>query len=110
MKDKPFVMIKNFDINAIKGNMNLLRANTNLPMGDITPNCFACAKSTYEGFLIVIYPSITLITSANMFALDTIPTAHVLNPCAINFLPFCESAKRNCVIMAILVTLLFLLV
>ena len=45
-----------------------------------------------------------------MFALDTLPTAHVLNPCAITFVPFCERAKRNCVIIEILVTLLFLLV
>ena len=41
---KPFIMIKNFDINGNKGNINIISANNNLPIGDIPPNCFASAN------------------------------------------------------------------
>ena len=43
-KAKPFVMIKNFDINAIKGNINILSANTNLPMGGYDSKLFCLSE------------------------------------------------------------------
>ena len=45
-----------------------------------------------------------------MFSFDTIPTARVFNPGALTFVPLCNSGERNCVILAILVTLLLLFI
>ena len=59
--------------------------------------------------LVSILLNIILSPDANVFSLGTILTAHVHNPCAITFVPLCKQNKRNCVIIAILVTLLFLL-
>ena len=110
----------------------MLGSNNNLSMGDIFPlittpyeaipsSCYASASIISnssngmlnprgEFFLLVSTPlNITLNYHANIFSLDTIPTARVLNPRALTFVPLCPG-KRNCVILAILVTLLLLLI
>ena len=50
----------------------------------------------------------TLNPYAKVFILFTIPTNPVFNPYAVTFVPLYNLSKRNCVIIAILATLLFL--
>ena len=118
-------LIKNI---AAKGKLNMLGSNNNLSMEDIfslitTPyetipsSCYAPASiisNSSNGMLNPRAEFFSLVSTqnyhANMFSLDTIPTARVLNPHALTFVPLCNPGKRNCVILAILVTLLLLLI
>ena len=52
----------------------------------------------------------TLNPYAKVFILFTIPTNPVFNPYAVTFVPLYNLSKRNCVILAILATLLFLII
>ena len=111
----------------------MLGSNNILSMGDIFPlittpyeaipsSCYATASiisnssngmlnPRAEFFSLVSTPlNITLNYHANMFSLDTIPPARVLNPRALTFVPLCNPGKKNCVILAILVTLLLFLI
>ena len=130
---KPFITVKNIDLNAAKGNLNKLGTNNNLSIRDIpalNPITYKAIPSNYhasasiihnpsnnmlnpgaEVFSMVSTPLNTTINSyANVSSLDTIYTAHVLNPCAITFVPLRKPANRNYVITAILGILSFLFI
>ena len=102
---KPFVMIKNIDINASMGNLNILGTNTNLSMGDISlltaipyetipSNCYTSVNIIVNSSNNMLNPRAKLFSlastsmniafnhNARVFSLDTIRTSHVLNPCA----------------------------
>ena len=93
---KPFRMIKNIDINAAKGNLNILGTNTNLSTGaflyqqlslQIVNSSASIIVNSSNNMLRFSHWYITRYPGANVFSLDTIPTVLVLNPCAI-VLPF----------------------